>query len=273
MSTPVVAGSAALVRQYFMDGYYPSGTPGCAVWAHCLPGLAGTPAGLGLHCCIFQSWRPPTRPMHHHPPPAGARVSDQGFTPSASLVKAVLLGGAASITGFEADTGLPVDPTPSFRQGFGRVFLGEQAGYGLCCGLGAVNGLGRLATAGRLMGGGERGHLSQPALQARCLTCCPPPAHRPPAGSSVYLANAPGSRPLSVVDRVPIKQGRWQRGGVAIPDHVCSEGWPACRVGHHWTWLPPALAPLRPAPDCGCLPAAAAQMRATSIACAPTVAL
>lgn len=26
MATPVVAGSAALVRQYFMDGYYPSGT-------------------------------------------------------------------------------------------------------------------------------------------------------------------------------------------------------------------------------------------------------
>ncbi len=25
MATPVVAGSAALVRQYFMDGYYPSG--------------------------------------------------------------------------------------------------------------------------------------------------------------------------------------------------------------------------------------------------------
>lgn len=25
MATPVVAGSAALVRQYFMDGFYPSG--------------------------------------------------------------------------------------------------------------------------------------------------------------------------------------------------------------------------------------------------------
>jgi subtilisin family serine protease len=88
MATPVVAGSAALVRQYFMDGYYPSGT----------------------------------------------RASDKGFTPSAALVKAVLLGGAASITGFEADTGLPVDPTPSFRQGFGRVFLGETwALSGLRC--------------------------------------------------------------------------------------------------------------------------------------------
>lgn len=27
MATPVVAGSAALVRQYFLDGYYPDGTP------------------------------------------------------------------------------------------------------------------------------------------------------------------------------------------------------------------------------------------------------
>ncbi len=73
-----------------------------------------------------------THPASYHPPsPAGTRASDKGFTPSAALVKAVLLGGAASITGFEADTGLPVDPTPSFRQGFGRVFLGEQAWLGL----------------------------------------------------------------------------------------------------------------------------------------------
>lgn len=36
-----------------------------------------------------------------------------------------MLGGAATITGFEADTGLPLDPPPSFRQGFGRVYLGE----------------------------------------------------------------------------------------------------------------------------------------------------
>ena len=47
-------------------------------------------------------------------------------TPSGALLKAVMLGGAASITGFEADSGLPVDPTPSFRQGFGRVFLGNS---------------------------------------------------------------------------------------------------------------------------------------------------
>lgn len=57
-------------------------------------------------------------------PAAGAKVAANAVTPSASLIKAVMLGGAATITGFEADTGLPVDPPPSFRQGFGRVWLG-----------------------------------------------------------------------------------------------------------------------------------------------------
>ena len=37
------------------------------------------------------------------------------------------------------------------------------------------------------------------------------------AGNSVYLANTPGSRPLSVVDRMPIKQGG-----------CCLVGWPCC---------------------------------------------
>lgn len=80
MATPVVAGSAVLVRQYYTDGYYPSGT--------------ATPANA--------------------------------MNPSAALIKATLIGGATSIIGFEADTGLPIDPPPSFRQGFGRVFLGES---------------------------------------------------------------------------------------------------------------------------------------------------
>ncbi len=78
MATPVVAGNVALVQQYFMDGFYPTGTP----------------------------------------------VAENAFMPSSSLVKAVLMGGAKQITGYEADTGLPIDPAPSFRQGYGRVFLG-----------------------------------------------------------------------------------------------------------------------------------------------------
>lgn len=56
---------------------------------------------------------------------AGVANSADAFTPSGALLKAVLVGGAASIAGFEADTGLPIDPPPSFRQGFGRVLLGE----------------------------------------------------------------------------------------------------------------------------------------------------
>ncbi len=50
---------------------------------------------------------------------------------------------------------------------------------------------------------------------AACSSCVlgydiPPAATLPTiplAGNSVYLANTPNSRPLSVVDRVPIKQG------------------------------------------------------------------
>ena len=80
MATPVVAGSALLVKQYFEDGFYPSGAAN----------------------------------------PADTRK------PSSALIKAVLVGGAASLQGYEADTGLPIDPPPSFRQGFGRVFLGAS---------------------------------------------------------------------------------------------------------------------------------------------------
>lgn len=80
MATPVTAGTALLVQQYFKEGYYPTG---------------------------FSS-------------------PENGFMPSSALVKAVLMGGAKPIMGFEADTGLPIDPPPSFRQGFGRVFAGES---------------------------------------------------------------------------------------------------------------------------------------------------
>ncbi len=78
MATPIVAGAALLVRQYFVDGYYPTGKAD------------------------------------------GGNVI---ANPSAALVKAMLLGGATALTGFEADTGLPIDPAPSTRQGFGRVLL------------------------------------------------------------------------------------------------------------------------------------------------------
>ena len=80
MATPVIAGAAALVRQYFQDGYYPSG---------------------------------------------GVTPSD-AMEPTSALIKAVLVAGATSLQGYEADTGLPIDPPPSFRQGYGRIFLGQS---------------------------------------------------------------------------------------------------------------------------------------------------
>lgn len=80
MATPLIAASAALVRQYFQGGWYPGGSAN----------------------------------------------SGAGFAPSGALVKAVLLGGAAGLEGFESDTGLPLAPPPSFRQGFGRLHLGRS---------------------------------------------------------------------------------------------------------------------------------------------------
>lgn len=78
MATPVTAGNAALVQQYFKEGFYPT----------------------------------------------GVSIPENGFMPTSALVKAVMMGGAKEITGYEEDTGLPIDPAPSFRQGYGRVYLG-----------------------------------------------------------------------------------------------------------------------------------------------------
>ncbi|KAK9815059.1 hypothetical protein WJX73_006174 [Symbiochloris irregularis] len=80
MATPIVAGSVALVRQYFVTGFYPSGTQNSA----------------------------------------------NGFNPSGALKKAVLLGGAAQMEGIAPSNnaqydGVPLDPTPSSRQGYGRI--------------------------------------------------------------------------------------------------------------------------------------------------------
>eukprot|EP00210_Caulerpa_lentillifera_P000241 g234.t1 len=76
MATPVVAGAAVLVRQYFVDGYYPT----------------------------------------------GQKNINDAYIPSAALMKATLLGGAFSMDGY-TEAGLPLDPPPSTRQGFGRVHL------------------------------------------------------------------------------------------------------------------------------------------------------
>ena len=79
MATPIVAGAATLARQYFADGYYPT----------------------------------------------GRAVPSDGFRPSAALVKAALVNGAQPMRGF-AESGLPLEPPPSIRQGHGRVHVGRS---------------------------------------------------------------------------------------------------------------------------------------------------
>lgn len=74
MASPAIAGTALLVRQYFTDGYYPTGAP----------------------------------------------VAGNQFTPSGTLVKAVLLNSAVDMTG--------ISGYPSNTEGWGRV-LADNALY------------------------------------------------------------------------------------------------------------------------------------------------
>jgi hypothetical protein len=81
MSTPAAAGAATLVRQYFMDGFYPTGAP--------VPGHA--------------------------------------YQPSASLIRAVIVAGAETMTGIAVATGRRlVQPPKSPHQGYGRLHLGRS---------------------------------------------------------------------------------------------------------------------------------------------------
>eukprot|EP00814_Leptocylindrus_danicus_P000390 CAMPEP_0116003412 /NCGR_PEP_ID=MMETSP0321-20121206/41_1 /TAXON_ID=163516 /ORGANISM="Leptocylindrus danicus var. danicus, Strain B650" /LENGTH=1052 /DNA_ID=CAMNT_0003471617 /DNA_START=103 /DNA_END=3258 /DNA_ORIENTATION=- len=77
MASPVVAGTAALVRQYFQDGYYPSGKPN----------------------------------------------APDAMTPTAALMKAVILNGGQPLTGIDnVSSTKPSSPYDS-AQGFGRLSL------------------------------------------------------------------------------------------------------------------------------------------------------
>ena len=78
MSTPTAAGAAALVRQYYMDGWYPTGTP---------------------------------------------RPTD-GFTPSAALMKATLLGSGHEMVGAGAYDDYETQ-YPNDNQGWGRLVLDD----------------------------------------------------------------------------------------------------------------------------------------------------
>ena len=91
MATPVAAGAMALLRQYFTDGYHPSGAANC----------------------------------------------HDGFEPSAALLRAVVINGAQTMTGFEqryekkngryyAWYAQPIEPAPSPRQGWGRIDLAKS---------------------------------------------------------------------------------------------------------------------------------------------------
>jgi hypothetical protein len=75
-AAPVVVGAAALVRQYFSDGFYPS----------------------------------------------GAKNAGDARTPSAALIKAMLLNGAVSLSGRD-NAGQAVSAIPSNEQGWGRIQL------------------------------------------------------------------------------------------------------------------------------------------------------
>src|SRR6266487_4655431 len=78
MATPTAAGAVALLRQYYVDGWYPTGT----------------------------------------------RQSADGFVPSAALLKATLINGAAEITGTGAyDNGEA--RYPNDNQGWGRILLDD----------------------------------------------------------------------------------------------------------------------------------------------------
>ncbi|KAF6265943.1 hypothetical protein COO60DRAFT_1697601 [Scenedesmus sp. NREL 46B-D3] len=76
MATPMVAGHAAIIRQYFMDGFYPTGAANAA----------------------------------------------DAYVPSGPLIKAVMMGGACDMKG-NTEAYLPLEDSPSMRQGFGRLCL------------------------------------------------------------------------------------------------------------------------------------------------------
>ena len=57
--------------------------------------------------------------------PGRSKRASDGFEPSSALVKAVLINGAVAMQGVTAN-GLPIEPAPSCRQGFGRMHLSQS---------------------------------------------------------------------------------------------------------------------------------------------------
>lgn len=90
MATPALAGSAALVRQYYMDGFYASHAMyvSTALNWDCIPGYM---------CSAYE--------------------------PSGVLVKATLIHSTVEMTGWDNETFVPLSSPPDYNQGFGRVAL------------------------------------------------------------------------------------------------------------------------------------------------------
>ena len=101
MATPVVAGAALLVRQYFEQGWYERSEDGHGKESE---------EGSGRD----QDSQGTTYPD-----------KTAGFKPTAALIKATLINGASSMDGF-TESGLPLEPPPSIRQGFGRASVGRS---------------------------------------------------------------------------------------------------------------------------------------------------
>ncbi|TMA08792.1 MAG: hypothetical protein E6J94_01910, partial [Methanobacteriota archaeon] len=76
-STPAAAAAAAIIRQYFTDGWYPSGRP----------------------------------------------LAADAMTPSAALIRALLIASGVPVTGSGIVSRSPSDTWPNNEQGFGRVLL------------------------------------------------------------------------------------------------------------------------------------------------------
>jgi hypothetical protein len=77
-ASPIAVGAATLVRQYFTDGFYPS----------------------------------------------GAKTTANAITPTAALIKAVMINSAVSMKGND-NAGMSISPIPSNEQGWGRVELDQ----------------------------------------------------------------------------------------------------------------------------------------------------
>ena len=96
MATPIVAGTAALARQYFVEGFLPHP-----------PTIPASQLTLG---------------------PAAGPQANRGFQPSAALLRAVLINSAASMKGnvqVSLDAGSFALPStePNFYSGYGRILL------------------------------------------------------------------------------------------------------------------------------------------------------